>query len=234
MRMKWVLAACVLTGLVAMSGAAAEGQAGATQAPTQTQTSRQTAPATPSYAETDIGGSGYEAFTSSTTGNGTVETPSNGAGGMVELRHIHSPFIGYEMTYSFNAANASFAPTATGCGFVCQNPPQKITSHGSVLGFDWVVSAKHGNLRPFLVGGLGFFIDYPTTFPTGTTYSNNDVVRPDYIYGGGVDWGFSSHLGLRLQYRGNLYKAPNISHPYPATGKFTQTGMPMGGVYFQF
>jgi len=37
-----------------------------------------------------------------------------------------------------------------------------------------------------------------------------------------------------LQYRGNLYKAPNISHPYPATGKFTQTGMPMGGVYFQF
>lgn len=232
MRLKWLLTAFVLTGLIAMSAAAAEAQAGATGA--QAQTTRQSAQAAAPYGETDIAASGYEALTSSSTGNGVVEKPSNAPGGMFELRHIHSPFIGYEITYSFNAANASFAPTATGCGYVCQLPPQTVTSHGSILGLDWVASAKYGSLRPFLVGGIGFFIDYPTTFPKGNVYSNNDVVRPDYIYGGGVDWGFSSHLGVRLQYRGNIYKAPNISHFYPATGKFTQTSMPMAGIYYQF
>ncbi len=232
MRLKWVLTAFVPTGLIAVSCVAGVAQGGATGAPAQT--NRQAAPAAPPYAETDVAGSGYEALTSSNTGNGVVEKPTNGAGGMLELRHIHSPFIGYEINYSFNPANASFAPTATGCGYVCQLPPQTITSHGSVLGLDWVVSAKHGNLRPFLVGGLGFFIDYPTTFPKGTTYANNDVVRPDYLYGGGVDWGFSSHLGVRLQYRGNIYKAPNISHFYPATGQFTQTAMPMAGIFYRF
>jgi hypothetical protein len=232
MRLKWLLTAFVLTGLIAMSCAAAEAQAGATGA--QAQTTRQPAQATESYGETAVAVSGLYALNKSTTGNGTVETPTNAAGGMLELLHVHSPFIGYEITYSFNAANASFAPTSTGCGYDCQLPPQTITSHGSVLGLDWLISKKYGAFRPFLVGGIGFFIDYPTTFPRGTLYSNNDVVRPDYIYGGGVDWGFGSHLGVRLQYRGNIYKAPNISHFYPATGQFTQTAMPMAGVYYRF
>src|SRR5579864_4111154 len=98
MRLKWLLTAFVLTGLIAMSGAAAEAQAGATGA--QAQTTRQSAQAAAPYGETDIAGSGYEALTSSSTGNAVVEKPSNSAGGMFELRHIHSPFIGYEITYS--------------------------------------------------------------------------------------------------------------------------------------
>ena len=50
----------------------------------------------------DIGASFYEALTNSTSGNGTQQTPSNGMGGMAEIRHIVKPLLGYELSVAFN------------------------------------------------------------------------------------------------------------------------------------
>jgi len=41
------------------------------------------------------------------------------------------------------------------------------------------------------------------------------------------------HIGLRLQFRGNLYKAPDLTTLYGSTGAFTRTSEPMVGVYFR-
>jgi hypothetical protein len=37
----------------------------------------------------------------------------------------------------------------------------------------------------------------------------------------------------RFQYRGNLYKAPDLSKLYTSTGTFTHISEPMIGVYFR-
>jgi len=42
------------------------------------------------------------------------------------------------------------------------------------------------------------------------------------------------HLGLRFQYRGNLYKAPDLSRLYASTNAFTHTAESMIGAYFRF
>ena len=89
---------------------------------------------------------------------------------------------------------------------------------------------KVGNLRPFLVGGLGVFISVPDSTPLG----NNTSIRGAYVYGGGAEYDLTSHLGVRGQFRATMYKAPNISSIYPADGQFTQTLTPMGGVYYRF
>lgn len=59
-------------------------------------------------AQTDVAVSFYGAYNQTTSGNGVVKTPSNAAGGLLELRHIRNPLVGYEATYSFNRANQAY------------------------------------------------------------------------------------------------------------------------------
>jgi len=48
------------------------------------------------YAQTDVAASLYGAFTGTATGNGVVQSPSNSAGGLLEVRHISRLWVGYE------------------------------------------------------------------------------------------------------------------------------------------
>ena len=64
--------------------------------------------------------------------------------------------------------------------------------------------------------------------PTRTT------TQAVYVYGAGLDWGILPHLGLRFQYRGNLYEAPNVTELFSSTKRFTHTSEPMIGAYFNF
>ena len=190
-------------------------------------------------AQTDVALNGYRTFTSSTTGSGTQQTPTNSEGGLFEWRHIANSLVGYEFEVSFNPANQSYiAPNATpptsyptgptGNPPTCQ--PLKLSGKATQFGGTWVLSKKIGNLRPFALGGAGFVITVPGSSP----YSVNTVMRPDFIYGGGVDWTFGAHFGLRLQVRGNMSKAPNLSDLFNATTKYTQIYEPMAGVFYRF
>lgn len=230
MRMKWMLTTFILIGMVALTSAAANGQSG-TPSDEQSSTApgQRTAPAAKT-SQTDIGVSGYEAFTSGTSGTGTQQTPSNAAGGMLELRHIASSFVGYEMTVSFNPAKQAYVPKTGACGLACQNPATTISANAAQVGINYVVSHKVGNLRPFVVGGLGVLIFIPGATPFG----NNTSIRGTYVAGGGVDWNVGAKFGVRLQCRGNFYKAPNLSSIYPATGVLTHSYEPMGGVFYRF
>lgn len=182
-------------------------------------------------AQTDLAVSGYEAFNTSTTGNGTIQKASNGVGGMIEARHIQTPWIGYEVSYSVNPADQSVAPETGSCGYRCENPPEKLSVYAHEVAVNWVVSRPMGNLRPFVLGGFGFYIAAPSNY--ANDYAPNTNVKLAYVFGGGIDWAASSHIGLRLQVRGNIYKAPNVEQIYSPTGAFAKTFQPMGGVYFR-
>ena len=148
--------------------------------------------------------------------------------------------IGYEFEVSFNPANESYInpnatlanncfPTGpTGTPPTCQS--LKVSGKATQFGVNWVFSKKIGNVRPFALGGIGMMITVPGQSP----YSVNTVVRPDFIYGGGVDWSFVPHFGLRVQVRGNMTKAPNLSDIYPSTTAYTQIYEPMAGVFYRF
>ncbi|MGA9060872.1 MAG: hypothetical protein WB341_04305 [Terracidiphilus sp.] len=184
-------------------------------------------------AQTDVALSGFRTFTSSSSGFGTQQTPSNSEGGLFELRHIANPFVGYEFNYSFNPANESYAQEAglTACAEpVCLEGPLQISGKANQFGVNWVVSLKSGKLRPFALGGVGLRITVPGYSPQ----SVNTVVRPAFVYGGGLDWSFLPHFGLRLQVRGNMTKAPNLSDAYNSTAAYTQIYEPMGGVFYRF
>jgi opacity protein-like surface antigen len=93
-----------------------------------------------------------------------------------------------------------------------------------------VPSIKLLHVRPFGVLGGGLLLDVPSSGQSSTKTDTKGV----FVYGAGLDWGLVPHIGLRLQYRGNLYQAPDLTSLYTSANKFTHTAEPMAGLYFRF
>lgn len=203
-------------------------------------------------AQTDIAANLYGAFNQSTTGNGILQSPSNSAGVLLELRHIRNPLVGYEATYAYNRANQSygysgfFPPACTNCTVPTA---ATITNNAHEVTGDWIVSLKLSNLKPFVLAGGGILLNQPsggtvtenqcgsspgscqTVTVNATTSSSAKGV---FVYGAGLDWTVLPHLGLRFQYRGNLYKAADLTNAFSSTHAFTHTAEPMVGAFLRF
>lgn len=190
-------------------------------------------------AQTDVAASFYGAFNQSTSGNNVKQSPSNAAGVLLELRHISNPLVGYEFTYSYNRANQKYS---NGCFPNCISFAT-VTANAHEISGDWVASVKAANLRPFALAGVGVIFDEPVQNagftgvcdpPGGQGCSTTQAsTKPVFVYGAGLDWTLLPHLGLHLEYRGNLYKAPNMVKIFSSTDAFTQTSEPMVGVFFR-
>ena len=221
MRMKPTKALLLMIGLAAFGCVASSAQVGA---------------AVRGASKTDVAVSLYGAFNGATSGNNTAQSPSNAAGGIVELRYIGSPIVGFEAAYSFNRANEDYSyngaiPLVCPVGGTCGAPaPVSVHANAHEISGDWVASLGIANLRPFALAGVGLLLDQPTSGQSNTSTST----KPVFVYGAGLDWGLLPHIGLRLQYRGNLYKAPDLTTLYTSTDAFTHTAEPMLGAYFRF
>ena len=209
------------------------------------------------FAQTSIAVSGYGAFSGATSADGTVQSPANAAGGMIELRQIRNPLVGFEATYSFNRSNQEYKTTSSVPVGSCPTniSPCTLTVRGTALNNaheitgDWVFSMHLAKLKPFVLAGGGLLLNQPSSATLtyslcGTTTSNcqsstsTDSVTPTvkgvFVYGAGLDWGLLPHFGLRLQYRGNLYKASQLMEGANSSNALTHTAEPMIGVYFRF
>ncbi|MGA8042219.1 MAG: outer membrane beta-barrel protein [Terracidiphilus sp.] len=201
-------------------------------------------------AQTDVALSLYGAFTGTTQGNGVTQSPANQAGGMVELRHIVNPLVGYEATYSYNRANQQYVyQVPVPCnpqGVNCLIPAEStVANNAHEITGDWVFSLKVANLRPFALAGGGLLVNVPSSANVSGCYVMNPLCLTSpaptqtsttgvFVYGAGLDWGLLPHLGLRLQYRGNVYKAPDLINAFQSTNSFLHTAEPMIGAYFRF
>jgi opacity protein-like surface antigen len=201
-------------------------------------------------AQTDVAASVYGAFSGTTTGNGVQQSPSNSAGVLAEVRHIANPLLGFEGTYSYNRADQTYGcnlcvvPVSSACptGGCPPGPPISIPANAHEITADWIPSIHIANLRPFGVLGVGALLNVPAgsnVVVTGgvaddaVSVPTQTSTKAVYVYGAGLDWGILPHIGLRFQYRGNLYKAPQLTTLYGSANSFTHTAEPMVGVYFR-
>ena len=121
-------------------------------------------PPLPPPAQVDIALSGYATFTTkSITNNGMTQTSTNSAGGLFEARRIQTPWIGYELAFSFNPDNQTITPVQGSCGFYCSLPEEKLSVKDITISADWIFSRDYGRFQPFAVAGFGF-----TVASTGT------------------------------------------------------------------
>lgn len=183
--------------------------------------------------QTDVALSAYGAL-GSTVGNPVAnisDTPSNAAGGMIEVRHIVNLPVGFEATYSLNRANQVYGVWCS----LCTSPPP-VSANAHEFTGDWVFSTHPAKLRPYALVGIGILYYQPlSSFPAGSPWGpTQSFITPAYVYGAGMDWAVRKHIGLRLQYRGNFHNAPYLLKYLSNTSHFTHTAEPALGVYYKF
>lgn len=172
--------------------------------------------------QADIEVNFYGALNGMISSNNTPEkTPSNSVGGMIEFRFIRNPLLGFEATYSYSRPSQTSVtfPVGTPVGL----PPGAIygyttysTTTQQITG-DWVFSKQVRKLRPFPLAGIGGVFTGNSSSMYGTQSSANLA----YVYGVGLDWRLLSRVGLRLQYRGNIYKLTSSGDIFPGSANFS-------------
>ena len=151
------------------------------------------------YAQTDVAVSLYGAFTGTTKGNNTIQSPSNAAGGLLEVRHISHPWFGYEGTYAYNRANQNYSFSALplacptgGCSFTSG----VISANAHEVTGDYIASLKlkPTSFRPFALAGGGLLLNVPSSGQTYcsplitacTTIPTSNTTKPVFVYGAGA------------------------------------------------
>ena len=160
----------------------------------------------------------------------TYESSSDSAGGQLEFRHISNPFLGWDVAYAYSRSDQVYTyagPTPAGFG---PQPPTDISAYAQEFTGNWVFSTHPEKLRMFALAGTGVLL----CEPTGSASGSQSFTTPVYVYGAGLDWKTLPHFGLRVQYRGNIHKTPDLDPAsYPPAG-FTHTAEPAIGVYYKF
>ncbi len=170
----------------------------------------------------EIGVSGLYQMTSTASGNGITVTPSHSAGGEASFRHSYHWWLGYEAAYTYTRFNNNY----TGQVFGIQSNVHDFSGSYYVHGMTAL------GIQPFALAGVSAVIFSPSL--NGGQKAPWQA-RPGVNFGAGINYPLlTSHLGLRLEYRGVYYKTPDFGEAALTTNAYRLTSEPMVGVYIKF
>jgi hypothetical protein len=161
-------------------------------------------------------------FSGTSSGNGIQDSPTDSLGAIATVRQSFHPWLGYEVNYSYTRFSERYSTVPFGV----QDNVHEVSGAYLVQGPSFL------GLQPFGAIGFGALIFLPTT-TGGQKYSQQ--TRVPLLYEFGVNYPIlTSHLGLRLQYRGLSYKTPDFNATLLTTGARRTTSEPSVGAYFRF
>jgi len=168
----------------------------------------------------------FGSFPGTVNGNGIEDKPTYSVGAIASVRQSFHPWLGYEFNYGYTRFAERYK--ATGYGVEVQNNLHEVSGAYLVQGPTIPILG----IQPFAAVGVGALIFLPTT--TGGQKFGQQARLP-LLYEFGVNYPLlTSHLGLRLQYRGLSYKVPDFNAERLTTNARRQTSEPSVGAYFRF
>jgi hypothetical protein len=168
----------------------------------------------------------FGSFPGTVNGNGIEDKPTYSVGAIANVRQSFHPWLGYEFNYGYTRfAERYKTPTY---GIQVQNNQHEVSGAYLVQGPTIPILG----IQPFAAVGVGALIFLPTT-TGGQKYSQQTRVPLLYEFGANFPI-LTSHLGLRLQYRGLSYKVPDFDAPRLTTNARRQVSEPSVGAYFRF
>lgn len=182
--------------------------------------------ATPAHAQKalrndDIAVSGLYEMTQKVTGNGITVDPTKSGGGQAAFRHSFHYWMGYEAAYTMSR----YTDFYTGQPFGIQHNQHEFSASYLVHGPTILV-------QPFALAGISAVVFSPS-LNGGQNVSWQ--ARPGINFSAGVNVPLlTSHIGIRVQYRGVYYKTPDYDRTYLKTNVNRLTSEPMAGVYIRF
>jgi opacity protein-like surface antigen len=88
------------------------------------------------------------------------------------------------------------------------------------------------SVRPYVLGGGGALVFDPTE--KFVVNGSERQTRGTFVYGGGVNFDVTRHLGVRAEYRGLVYKVPDFGLDSLNLDKFTHLAQPSVGFFVRF
>jgi len=170
----------------------------------------------------DVAVGGIFQFTTTASGNGITDTPTKSAGGEAAFRHSFHWYMGYEVAYDYTR----FGENYTGQVYGYQHNLHQFS------GSYYVHGPKALGLQPFALAGISAVVFSPSL------NGGQNVpfqARPGADFGAGVNLPLlTNYFGVRVQYRGVYYKAPDFGVAQLTTNSWRLTSEPMVGVYLRF
>lgn len=170
----------------------------------------------------DVAVSAFAQFTGDSTGDGITVHPLKSGGGQAAFRHVYHPWLGYEASYGYTR----YTDRYTSSPFDVQHNVHEFS--GSYL----ITTPRVLGIQPFGLAGVSALLFSPSLNGGQRTSAQ---ARPGVNFGVGVNLPvLTSHLGVRIQYRGVMYKTPDYDDPLYKTGTWRLTNEPAVGAYLRF
>lgn len=167
--------------------------------------------------------SGFAQFTQTVTGNGNTVDATRSMGGQAAFRHSYHWWMGFEGSYNYTRFSEHYSAAR----------PYAVQHNMHEFAASYLVSTPSlAGFRPFALGGVSAVVFSPT-LNGGQKVAWQ--ARPGVNFGVGIDRAlFTSHFGVRIQYRGVYYKTPDFGQSQLESNKYRLTSEPMAGLYLRF
>lgn len=176
----------------------------------------------------DVTLSGIAAFSKNTSGNGILQAVTNSGGFLGSFRYNMRGRSGVEFNYAYLRNSQLYSNTSS---LAFNEQPAGV--HELTSGYVYRLK-RVWKLDPFVLGGGGFLIFKPSGTSTLSVADASTDVKGTFLYGAGLNYRLTDSLGLRLQYRGLVYKSPDFGVSAVSAGTWAHTAEPAAGITLRF
>jgi hypothetical protein len=176
--------------------------------------------APPDSRNKDVALSVFGQVSGASNGNFIRVDTSGSMGGLLSFRREFRPFVGLEANYGLTRYSDYY------------NRLIRVNHDAHELNLSYLLQpAKfYYGFQPFFTIGGGIMIFAPIS---NAQYSAQ--LLPAFVYGLGINHNvLSDHIGVRVQYRAEKYKAPNFGQVSLDAHRLRTTMEPSFGVYYRF
>jgi opacity protein-like surface antigen len=163
--------------------------------------------------------------TKATTGNTNSYGSTKSGGGLVGYSYQFNRWASVEGNYGYTRNNQNYINSTAQSSI-------RSDIHEVTGSFVYRVPAHLGRLRPFALAGGGALIFNPTDQTTVVGAARQP--KAAFVYGGGADINIAHNFGVRAQYRGLVFKAPDFKLGGLTLDKFTHVAQPSAGFFVRF
>jgi len=169
--------------------------------------------------EFTVQGSGF--FPKQTTQGALTNKPTYSGGVMAGYRFNLNKWLAVEGDYDYSHHGEKYL-TSSSTARVATNV------HG-ITGVGVVKLPMLQRFRPFVLAGGGAVV-----FDPRNNYGVSRQTKGALVYGGGGDYPIMTHVALRAQYRGYVYKIPDFNNSTLKIDKLTHAAVPSAGLVLTF
>jgi outer membrane immunogenic protein len=178
----------------------------------------------------EIAVSGIGVFPKQISGNDVQQDPTNSGGVLASYRYAFRAHSSVEVDYSFTRNTQYYTIIGTTTGPIAA---QQANVH-ELTGAYVLQADRSRRISPFVLAGAGALIFSPITNATNASFGSTTQTTATFLYGMGLDYRLMHSVGLRLQYRGLIYKAPDFGVSDISTGGWSHSAEPAVGLTFRF